>query len=126
MPSKERVQALIALVEKGEYVEALEQFYAQDASMQENNEPARIGLASLVEHERKVLAGLKEMRTNPVDWFVVDGDRVVINWVFEFIDPAGRKYRLDELAHQLWRGDRVVRERFYYDPVQTRRAEPTT
>jgi hypothetical protein len=25
---------------------------------------------------------------------------------------------MDELAHQLWRGDRVAEERFYYDPAQ--------
>ena len=39
MPSRERVQALVAMVEEGKYVEAIREFYAEDASMQENGEP---------------------------------------------------------------------------------------
>ena len=35
MPTRERVQALIDLVEGGRYVEAIEAFYHNDASMQE-------------------------------------------------------------------------------------------
>jgi hypothetical protein len=29
--------------------------------------------------------------------------------------------RFDEVASQLWRGDRIVQERFYYDPAQRNR-----
>jgi hypothetical protein len=41
MPTRERVQALIGLVEGGRYVEAIEAFYHDDASMQENLDPPR-------------------------------------------------------------------------------------
>lgn len=54
--------------------------------------------------------------------FLVDGDRVVINWIFEITTPEGRTFRLDELAHQRWQGDRVIEERFYYDPAQRQRS----
>jgi ketosteroid isomerase-like protein len=40
--------------------------------------------------------------------------------VFEFVRPDGRTLRMDELAYQLWRGDKIVQERFYYDPAQMR------
>jgi ketosteroid isomerase-like protein len=120
MPTRERAEQLIALVEQGKFVEALQEFYAEDASMQENNAPPRVGLANLVAHERGVLAAFKEVRTRPVEGLLVDGDRVVINWVFEFVRPDGRTLRMDELAYQLWRGDKIVQERFYYDPAQMR------
>jgi len=118
MPSRERVRALIARVEQGRYVEALQQFYADDATMQENGQPPRIGLQKLIEHERGVIAAFKEIRTLPVDICLVDGDRVVIRWVFEFTRADGTRFRLDELALQRWRGDRIAEERFYYDPSQ--------
>ena len=118
MPSRERVAALIARVEQGKYVEALQEFYADDATMQENGNPPRVGLKALVAHERGVMEAFKEIRTLPVKAWLVDGDRVVINWVFEFTRPDGTRLRMDELAHQLWRGDRVAEERFYYDPAQ--------
>jgi hypothetical protein len=43
MPSRERVAALIEHVEQGKYVEALQEFYADDATMQENGNPPRVG-----------------------------------------------------------------------------------
>jgi ketosteroid isomerase-like protein len=118
MPSRERVAALIARVEQGKYVEALQEFYADDATMQENGNSPRAGLKALVEHERGVMAAFKEIRTLPVKTLLVDGDHVTIQWVFEFTRPDGTRFRMDELALQRWRGDRVVEERFYYDPAQ--------
>lgn len=51
---------------------------------------------------------------------LVDGDRVAIRWVFEMTDAAGTTRVLDEIAWQRWAGARIVEERFYYDPSQTR------
>jgi hypothetical protein len=69
-----------------------------------------------------VLAGLKAMSTRRVDTVVVDGDHVVINWVFEMTGADGTTRILDELALQTWDGDRIRRERFYYDPSQLRQS----
>jgi ketosteroid isomerase-like protein len=126
MPSRERVAALIERVEQGKYVEALQEFYAEDATMQENGSPPRVGLKTLVEHERGVMAAFKEIRTLPVRAWLVDGDRVTIQWVFEFTRPDGAHFRMDELALQRWRGDRIAEERFYYDPAQLVAAKPTS
>lgn len=120
MPTRDRIQEFISLVERGEYVRAIEDFYHPNASMQENGLPPRVGRQVLVEHERAVLAGLKNMRTRRVEAFLVDGDRVVINWVFEMTGPDGATRVMDELALQVWDGDRIATERFYYDPAQIR------
>ena len=126
MPSRERVAALIERVEQGKYVEALQEFYAADATMQENGNPPRVGLKALVAHERGVMTAFKEIRALPVRSWLVDGDRVVIHWIFEFTRADGTRFRMDELAHQLWRGDRVAEERFYYDPAQLTAPNPTS
>jgi ketosteroid isomerase-like protein len=118
MPTRDRVSKLIALVEAGKFVEAIEEFYAPSATMQENQQPPRTGLETLVAGERRVLASWKEVRTLPVESFFVDGNRSVIRWVFEFVGHDGRSFRQDELAYQRWDGDRIVEERFYYDPAQ--------
>jgi ketosteroid isomerase-like protein len=121
MPSRERVLALVAMVEEGKYVEAIETFYTDDATMQENDAPPRGGREVLVAGERKVLAAHKSARTEPGSSFLLDGDRVVIHWRFKFVLPDGKRYRMDELALQRWRGDRISEERFFYDPGQRRR-----
>ena len=118
MPSHEQIKAFIAMVENNQFVEAIETFYTEDASMQENLQPPRIGRATLVNHERQALASVKSIRTLPGSWFVVDGDRVVIHWVFEIENLSGQQSCLDELSHQRWVGDKIIEERFYYDPEQ--------
>ena len=126
MPSQERVRELIAMVESGRFVEAIEEFYAPSATMQENVQAPRVGRDTLVAGERRVLQSFKSVRTLPVETFFVDGDRSVIRWVFEFTGHDGRSFRQDELAYQKWAGDKIVEERFYYDPAQTRLTSPSS
>ncbi|MEO8855738.1 MAG: nuclear transport factor 2 family protein [Burkholderiaceae bacterium] len=118
MPSRATVERFIAMVQANQHVEAIEAFYAEDATMQENHETPRFGLANLVEHERQMLSSVKSVYTHPVDSFFVEDDRSVIHWVFDFTLPDARVFRIDELAHQNWYGDKIVRERFFYDPAR--------
>ena len=118
MPSRSRVAEFVSYVEAGKYVEAISDFYAETAFMKENLAEPRVGRENLIRHERAVLAGLAQMRTERVGPVLVDGDRVSINWVFEMTTRDGKKRLFDELALQKWSGDRIVEEQFYYDPAQ--------
>lgn len=117
MPSRERVLSFIDRVVGGDHVGAIEDFYTEDASMQENGHPPRSGRDGLVAHETKALARLKEMRTLAVEHFAIEGDTVFIHWIFEMVGRDASVRRLDEITMQEWRGDRICRERFYYDPA---------
>jgi hypothetical protein len=120
MPTSDRIEELIARVERGEFVEAIEEFYTDDATMQENGEPPRVGRAALVANERLVLAAFEKTRARCLRPVFVHGDDAVLHWLFEFTTADGKAIRLEELAHQRWQGDRIVAERFYYDPGQLR------
>jgi hypothetical protein len=118
VPSRATVDSFVALVVSGKFDLAIERFYVEDASMQENLDPPRKGRATLVEGERKVMARFKEIRAKSLGPVLIEDDHVVIHWFFEFIDKTGGTRTLDELAYQRWEGERVAQERFYYDPVQ--------
>ena len=122
MPNRAVVEAFIETVVSGRHAEAIEAFYAEDASMQENLGPPRQGRDVLVAHEKAFLARMANIVTHPVERWLLDGDRVVINWVFEVTDKDGVTRRLDELAIQQWDGDKIVREQFYYDPQSIKEA----
>ena len=47
---------------------------------------------------------------------ILEGDRVAITWIFDLPYLSGKTARIDEVALQEWRGDRIFRERFFYDP----------
>jgi ketosteroid isomerase-like protein len=118
MPTRERVQAFVAMVEAGDYVEAIRQFYTEDATMQENLGDIRTGRDALAAFEQAVLERVTSITTRPGSTFAIDGDRVIVHWVFDIVEADGWRYSLDELAYQTWRGDLIAQERFYYDPAQ--------
>lgn len=116
MPDRAVVLDLIAHVEAGRYVEAIERFYTEDATMQENLGEPRGGRDALVAAERTALER-NRIVARKVAWYLVDGDRSVINWVFEITGPDGKTRVMDEMACQDWEGNRIRRERFCYDPA---------
>jgi ketosteroid isomerase-like protein len=115
MPTRERVQQLISLVQQGKVLDALEEFYADEVTMQENNHPPTVGKAANRKREEEFMANVAEMQEAQATEFVVDGDHAAIHYVFEFTDRNGKRFRIDEIAWQTWRDDKIVSERFYYD-----------
>src|ERR1700709_2140066 len=115
MPSRALLDEFIAVVVSGDHAGAIERYYTEDASMQENNAAPRVGRDLLVARERATLARAESVTSTCVS-SVVEGDRVAINWIFDFVYLSGKTSRIDEVAVQEWRGDKVFRERFFYEP----------
>jgi hypothetical protein len=124
MPTPDTLARFVARVESGAHAEAIEEFYMADASMQENEQPPRRGRDTLAAAERKVLAGMRSVRSACIRPLLVAGDTVVIRWVFEFESLGGKRSRLEELAWQRWDGERIAEERFFYDPAQMKSGPP--
>jgi ketosteroid isomerase-like protein len=122
MPEARRLQSFIDRVVGGHHVEAIQEYYHADASMQENLAQPRKGIEALIDHERRALERMVSMYTHPPRVVIAQGDDVVIHWIFDVTDADGVIRRLDELALQRWRGDRIESERFFYDSATAWRA----
>ena len=118
MPATETLERFVAMVERNAHVDAIEAFYAPDASMQENQLAPRRGRDNLMASERRVLSKAKTVTSACIRPVFVHGDRVVIRWVFRFDWPDGTVTRIEELAYQRWDGERIAEETFFYDPAQ--------
>ncbi len=118
MPSHDTVERFIARVEQNAHAEAVEEFYTENASMRENQGEPRVGRDSHVANERKVLARARAVRSQCVRPVFVNGDHVVVRWIFEFDWLDGSRTRMEELAYQRWEGERIADEQFFYDPAQ--------
>ena len=119
MPTPETLERFLARVEENAHAEAIEEFYTDDASMQENQKPPRVGRDNLVARERKILAKARSVTSQCIRPVFVSGDRVVVRWVFTFEWPDDTTTRMEELAYQRWEGERIAEETFFYDPSQT-------
>ena len=118
MPSLETLERFIARVEQNAHVEAIQEFYTENASMQENHTAPRVGREVLVANERQVLSRAESVRSTCVRPIFVRGDLVVIRWIFQFNWKNGSTTRMEELAYQRWEGERIAEETFFYDPAQ--------
>jgi hypothetical protein len=118
MPTHEILERFIARVEQNAHAEAIAEFYAPHASMQENMTTPRRGRDNLIANEQRVLARAKSVFSQCVRPVFVNGDLVVIRWIFEFDWLDGSKTRMEELAYQRWEGEQIAEETFFYDPAQ--------
>jgi ketosteroid isomerase-like protein len=118
MPSAQTLERFIARVESNAHVEAIEEFYTEDATMRENMNAPRLGRATLMAQESATLSRVRSVHSRCVRPVLVNGDTVVVRWIFRFEGHDGRVRELEELAWQRWHGERIAEEQFFYDPAQ--------
>lgn len=116
-PLEARVNDLVSYIREGRILEAMQEFYADDAQMQENNNPPTTGLAANVERERQFLASVKTWLGFEVGAIAVDAQRgkTTIQSTLAFEGVDGKTYRSDQVAVQTWRDGKIAHEKFYYD-----------
>ena len=118
MPSRAVVDAFVAQVLSGAHDQAIADNYTDDATMQENQAEPRQGRDALVAREAKTMARFKHIGTEILEPPLIDGDTVAIRWRFTFTPADGPARTMEEVAWQTWRGDKIARETFFYDPKQ--------
>jgi hypothetical protein len=118
MPSQDTLERFIARVEDNAHADAVEEFYAPHATLQENQSEPRVGRDAQVALERGVMKRAVSVSSQCVRPVFLNGDKVVIRWIFDFDWPDGTSTHMEELAYQQWEGERIVAETFFYDPAQ--------
>lgn len=118
MPSRNTLENFIAMVEKNLHAEAIEAFYAEDASITENQSAPRIGRSNLAENERKMLSSVARMTSKCVRPVFISDAHVVIRWKFHFEWKNGSTSDIEEIAYQVWEDEKILHETFFYDPAQ--------
>ncbi|WP_350284731.1 nuclear transport factor 2 family protein [uncultured Croceitalea sp.] len=118
MPTKESIENFIKAVEECPHDQVIESFYATDASIQENHNEPRTGLENLMKNERKMLRKAKKVTSECIRPFFHSDDIVVIRWKFHFEWLDGSTTKIEEVAYQKWKGEKIHREQFFYDPKQ--------
>ena len=118
MPSQKTLDRFVAMVLANRHDEAIATFYTPDSTMQENVDPPRKGRDGNVAREKAVMARAVNMHSAIEGPVFVNGDRVVIHWIFRFEFGDESVVTIDEIAYQRWEGELIAEERFFYDPAQ--------
>ena len=118
MPDSATVARYIERVLNGDHAAGIQDWYTEDATMQEKQGEPRRGRNSLVEQEQATLYRMERVETKLLAPPLIDGDTVVIRWRFTFYPKAGGRRQMEEVAWQTWRGNKIAAETFFYDPAQ--------
>jgi len=94
--------------------EAIERFYAADASLQENSEPPIVGKPAILSREREFVANVGSARPPVLHASGVADDVTFSEWTYDMTFKDGTRFVLHEVARRQWRNGLVVHERFYY------------
>jgi hypothetical protein len=113
-PLKLAVEDLIAKVVGGKALDAFDRYYADNVTMQENEQPARVGKASCRAFEVDFLAKIKAVRTYVCDGYVLSGDKAFIVYRIDADHADWGPLKMSEVAIQDWSNGKVVREKFVY------------
>ena len=112
--SKAAVEDLIAKVLGGKALDAFDRYYADDVTMQENDNPPRVGKAACRAFEVDFLSKIKTVRTYVCDGYVISGHKAFIVYRIDADHSEWGTLNMSEVAIQEWLNGKVVREKFVY------------
>ncbi len=118
MPAPETLEKFIKAVEEESHDKVIEKFYTEDASIQENQNTPRVGKTALVKNEQQMLAKAKTVTSKCIRPFFIQDTNAVIKWNFTFVWKDNSITQIEEIAHQIWEGEKITKEQFFYDPKQ--------
>jgi hypothetical protein len=112
---QQRLNDLFGYIRQGKIIEAMTEFYDKDAKMQENANPATVGLAANIEREKQFMSGVKEWKGFNVAASGVGDNVTFYECSLDFIATNGQPVHMEQVVVSRWNNGKIVHERFYYD-----------
>lgn len=116
MSLSERVETLNSMILNGQILEAFEKFYAEEVTMQENENDVTIGKDACRKNEEAFVTGIKEFRGASINSVILSDNLSVVEWDFDFTHEAWGDRKYKQVAVQRWNDNgEIVNEKFYYN-----------
>lgn len=110
------LEDLFAYIRGGRILDAINAFYAEDAAMQENNQPPTVGREANLEREKQFLKTVKEWKRFDVTAKGVGDDVTFYETVMDWITTDGTPVHVEQVVVAKWQDGRIIHERYYHNP----------
>jgi hypothetical protein len=115
---QENIKLLNQLIKDGKTLEAIMRFYANNVSVQENEDEPTIGKQAYLDLERKNLEKVATIKCELLNQAISPDNNVVFSeWCFEIEYKDKQKYKLTEVSVQNWSQGQIIAEKFYYKQI---------
>ncbi len=111
-----RLEDLFSYIREGRILEAINEFYAKDAVMQENNLPPTVGREANLEREKQFLSTVKEWQHFDVTAKGIGEDVTFYETVMDWVATDGTPVHVEQVVVAKWQDGKITYERFYHNP----------
>lgn len=113
---KERVDELNSMILQGQILDAFEKFYADEVTMQENEDAPTVGKDACRLHEESFVNNITEFRNAAVKNIIVSDNVTAVEWDFDFTHAQWGVRNYTQIAVQRWNDEgQIINEKFYYN-----------
>ena len=109
-----RVAELHQYIAEGRILEAMDEFYDENVSMQDNLMEPCVGRAANVEREKSWLETVQEWKSFEAKNLAVVGDTTFAETSMDYVTKDGQEVHQEQVSRAVWRNGRIVDERFYH------------
>ena len=103
------------LIFNGETLRAIELFYSDTVSMQENEETPRVGKQNCLDNEKQNLKNVKQFKCQLLNQAINNKENVVFSeWEITCTYNNNKTIKLTEVSVQHWEEGLISKEKFYY------------
>ena len=111
-----RLEDLFSYIREGRILDAINEFYAEDALMQENNLPPTVGRKANLEREKQFLSTVKDWNRFDVIAKGVGEDVTFYETVMDWTTTDGTPVHVEQVVVAQWKDGKIISERFFHNP----------
>ena len=113
---QDRLEDLFSYIREGRILDAINEFYAEDVTMQENSLPPTVGREANFEREKQFLSMVKEWKGFEVTAKGVGEDVTFYETVMDWVTTDGTPVHVEQVVVAKWQNGKITHERYYHHP----------
>jgi hypothetical protein len=110
------MEDLFSYIREGRILDAINEFYAEETVMQENNLPPTVGREANLEREKQFLSTVKEWKGFEVKTKGAGSDVTFYETVMDWVATDGSPVHVEQVVVARWQNGKITHERFYHNP----------
>jgi hypothetical protein len=111
---QDRLEDLFSYIREGRILDAINEFYAEDAAMQENNLPPTVGREANLEREKQFLSTVKEWKGFDVLAKGVGENVTFYETVMDWVTTDDTPVHVEQVVVAKWRNGKIIHEQYYH------------
>lgn len=102
------------LLGKGQFLEAMDKYLADNVVLQEANGAPKVGKDVCIAAEKELLATVTEFIRYDVNNIAVTGDYSYYEAIMEFKTNDGQHHNFEQVNRTQWKDGKIINERYYH------------